>query len=42
MFSQGLINKNRAYFEKSRPKCSKFGSFVDKHHIAHVIDSNFG
>ena len=30
--------KNRPYFENSGPNWSKLGSFVDKHHILHVID----
>ena len=34
--------KNRAYFENSGSNWSKLGSFVDKHHILHVIDLIFG
>ena len=42
MFSEGLVYKNRAYFETSGPKWSKLGSFVNKHYILHVIDLIFG
>ena len=42
MFSLGLLHKNRAYFENSGAKWSKFGSFVEKHHILHVADLIFG
>ena len=30
------------YFENSGPNWSKLGSFLDKHHISHVIDLIFG
>ena len=42
MFSQGLVYKNRLYLENSGPNWSKLGSFLDKHHILHVIDLMFG
>ena len=42
MFSYGLVYKNRAYFENRGPNWSKLGSFVDKHHVLHVIDIMFG
>ena len=29
--------KNRMHFQNSGPNQSKLGSFVDKHHIIHVI-----
>ena len=41
MFSQGLVDKNRLYFQNSGPNWSKLGSVLDKH-ILHVIDLIFG
>ena len=39
--SRGNSLKSRSYFENSGPNWSKLGSFVDKHHILHVIDLIF-
>ena len=41
-FNKGLVHKKRENFENSGLNWSKLGSFVDTHHILHVIDSMFG
>ena len=42
MFSHGWVNKNCAYFKNSGSNWTKLGIFVNKHHILHAIDLNFG
>ena len=38
MFSKDLVHENHTNFENSGVTWSKLGSFVDKHHILHLID----
>ena len=38
MFSEDLVYENHTYFENSGSTWTKLGSFVDKHHMLHVID----
>ena len=42
MASYRSVYRNLEHFENIGPNWSKLGSFVDKHHILHVVDLIFG